>query len=100
MLSEGQKSRIVFAIMCMKPHNMLLLDEPTCVCLVVILTCFCFFGDFATFCECLHPQVNPSNPSDCIQSILAMVSYRHTSLLALSGPAATTLTLWLLTRRT
>jgi len=29
MLSEGQKSRIVFAMMCMKPHNMLLLDEPT-----------------------------------------------------------------------
>jgi len=28
-LSDGQKSRIVFAILCMKNHNMLLLDEPT-----------------------------------------------------------------------
>lgn len=29
MLSEGQKSRLVFAMMCMKPNNLLLLDEPT-----------------------------------------------------------------------
>ncbi|GAQ87542.1 abc transporter [Klebsormidium nitens] len=28
-LSEGQKSRVVFAMMCMKTPNMLLLDEPT-----------------------------------------------------------------------
>jgi len=29
MLSDGQKSRIVFAMLCMKNHNLLLLDEPT-----------------------------------------------------------------------
>lgn len=29
LLSDGQKSRLVFAIMCMKPYNILLLDEPT-----------------------------------------------------------------------
>ncbi|KAF6251500.1 flagellar associated protein [Scenedesmus sp. NREL 46B-D3] len=29
MLSEGQKSRLIFAMMCMKNHNMMLLDEPT-----------------------------------------------------------------------
>lgn len=29
MLSEGQKSRLIFAMMCMKNHNMLLMDEPT-----------------------------------------------------------------------
>jgi len=29
MLSDGQKSRLVFAVMCMKPYNILLLDEPT-----------------------------------------------------------------------
>eukprot|EP00878_Enallax_costatus_P000419 GHUV01000509.1.p1 GENE.GHUV01000509.1~~GHUV01000509.1.p1 ORF type:complete len:618 (+),score=174.18 GHUV01000509.1:250-2103(+) len=28
-LSEGQKSRLIFAMMCMKNHNMMLLDEPT-----------------------------------------------------------------------
>lgn len=28
-LSEGQKSRIVFAMLCMSTPNMLLLDEPT-----------------------------------------------------------------------
>ena len=28
-LSEGQKSRIVFAMICMKNPNLLLLDEPT-----------------------------------------------------------------------
>ena len=28
-LSDGQKSRIVFAMLCMKNYNMLLLDEPT-----------------------------------------------------------------------
>jgi hypothetical protein len=26
MLSDGQKSRIVFGMLCMKPHNLLLLD--------------------------------------------------------------------------
>jgi ATP-binding cassette subfamily F protein 2 len=29
MLSEGQKSRLIFGMMCMKNHNMLLMDEPT-----------------------------------------------------------------------
>mmetsp|Transcript_102530 Transcript_102530/g.256919 ORF Transcript_102530/g.256919 Transcript_102530/m.256919 type:complete len:600 (+) Transcript_102530:86-1885(+) len=29
MLSDGQKSRLVFAIMAKKPYNLLLLDEPT-----------------------------------------------------------------------
>jgi ATP-binding cassette subfamily F protein 2 len=29
MLSDGQKTRLVFAVMCMKPYNILLLDEPT-----------------------------------------------------------------------
>jgi ATP-binding cassette subfamily F protein 2 len=28
-LSDGQKSRIVFGMLCMANHNMLLLDEPT-----------------------------------------------------------------------
>ncbi len=28
-LSDGQKSRLVFGMLCMKNHNMLLLDEPT-----------------------------------------------------------------------
>lgn len=29
MLSDGQKTRLVFAFLCMKPYNILLLDEPT-----------------------------------------------------------------------
>ena len=44
-LSDGQKSRVVFAMLCMKNHSLLLLDEPTnhlvSVCARVARSCLC-----------------------------------------------------------